>query len=90
MRVCYHGYITGKVQGVYYRQTTLEQAQTLGLDGWVKNLADGRVEVLFEGPQGAVTELAEWLKQGPVDARVDVVELTEQPLQNLKGFVIQR
>ena len=90
MRVCYHGYITGKVQGVYYRQTTLEQAQTLGLDGWVKNLADGRVEVLFEGPQRAVTELAEWLKQGPVDARVDVVELTEQPVQNLKGFVIQR
>lgn len=90
MRVCYHGYVSGKVQGVYYRQSTLEQAERLDLDGWVKNLDDGRVELLFEGEPEAVAILSKWLEQGPVDAQVDSVELERQPLQNIAGFVIRR
>lgn len=63
-RVCSHGYVSGRVQGVYFRQATAAQAERLDLDGWVRNLADGRVEVLFEGEEAAVDELASWLQQG--------------------------
>jgi acylphosphatase len=55
-RVCRHGYVSGRVQGVYFRQATAAQAERLDLDGWVRNLADGRVEVLFEGEDAAVNE----------------------------------
>ncbi|MBB4817242.1 acylphosphatase [Pseudomonas sp. TUM22785] len=89
-RICLHGYVSGKVQGVCFRQSTQEEADRLDLDGWVRNLADGRVEVLFEGEEGAVRELAAWLEQGPSGAKVDVVELTEQPLQGIAGFIVRR
>lgn len=89
-RQCKHGYVSGKVQGVYFRQSTAEEAERLGLDGWVRNLDDGRVEVLFEGVEEAVRELAEWLWRGPSAARVTGVELEDQPLQGLSGFVIRR
>jgi acylphosphatase len=65
------------VQGVYYRAATFEQAQRLHLDGWVKNLADGRVEVVAAGAPGDVAELAAWLWQGPPAARVEAVHLEE-------------
>lgn len=90
MRICLHGYVSGKVQGVYYRQSTQQQADQLGLDGWVRNLADGRVEVLVEGEEDAVRELATWLEQGPAEAEVTAVELQEQPLQGITGFIVRR
>ncbi|MDH4872969.1 acylphosphatase [Pseudomonas sp. BN515] len=89
-RICLHGYVSGKVQGVYYRQSTQEQADRLDLDGWVRNLADGRVEVLLEGEEDAVRELAGWLEQGPAEAKVTGVELQEQPLQGITGFIVRR
>jgi acylphosphatase len=89
-RICLHGYVSGKVQGVYYRQSTQEQADRLELDGWVRNVADGRVEVLVEGEEGAVRELAAWLEEGPADAEVTAVELQEQPLQGITGFIVRR
>ncbi|MGF6692575.1 acylphosphatase [Pseudomonas sp. D(2018)] len=89
-RICLHGYVSGKVQGVYYRQSTQEQADRLELDGWIRNLADGRVEVLVEGEDGAVRELAAWLEQGPAEAQVTGVELQEQPLQGITGFIVRR
>lgn len=89
-RICLHGYVSGKVQGVYYRQSTQEQADRLELDGWVRNVADGRVEVLVEGEEGAVRELAAWLERGPADAEVTAVELEEQPLQGITGFIVRR
>ncbi|MDH4585079.1 acylphosphatase [Pseudomonas sp. BN415] len=89
-RICLHGYVSGKVQGVYYRQSTQEQADRLELDGWVRNLADGRVEVLVEGEDGAVRELAAWLEEGPAEAEVTGVELQEQPLQGITGFIVRR
>ncbi len=62
--------VSGKVQGVWFRQATLEQAQALGIDGWVRNLPDGRVEVLAHGVEGLLAELQEWLEQGPELAQV--------------------
>lgn len=89
-RICLHGYVSGKVQGVYYRQSTQEQADLLELDGWVRNLADGRVEVLVEGEEDAVRALVAWLEQGPEAAEVEGVELQEQPLQGITGFIVRR
>jgi acylphosphatase len=89
-RICLHGYVGGKVQGVYFRQSTQEQADRLELDGWVRNVADGRVEVLVEGEEGAVRELAAWLEQGPAAAEVTEVVLQEQPLQGITGFIVRR
>ncbi|MGH8352704.1 MAG: acylphosphatase [Pseudomonas sp.] len=89
-RICLHGFVSGRVQGVCYRQETQEQAERLELDGWVRNLADGRVEVLLEGETAAVHELAAWLEQGPRAAKVTAVELEEQQLQGIAGFIIRR
>jgi acylphosphatase len=66
--------ISGKVQGVFFRASTREQAERLHLRGHARNLADGRVEVLAVGPAGAVDALAHWLGNGPPQARVDAVE----------------
>jgi acylphosphatase len=89
-RICLHAWVSGRVQGVGFRQHTDEQAQRLELDGWVRNQADGRVEVLLEGEEGAVRELADWLAQGPPNAQVTEVELSEQPLQGVVGFIVRR
>lgn len=89
-RLCMHGYVSGRVQGVRFRQSTAEQAERLELDGWVRNLADGRVEVLFEGEEAAVIELSTWLEQGPRHAEVAELELQPQALQGVAGFVVRR
>ena len=89
-RVCRHGYVSGRVQGVSFLQATAAQAERLDLDGWVRNLADGRVEVLFEGEEAAVEELASWLQQGPEAAEVTTLELQEQALQGVAGFIVRR
>jgi acylphosphatase len=82
--------VAGRVQGVYYRAATAEQAARLALDGWVKNLADGRVEVVAGGAPAAVAELAGWLWQGPPAARVDAVQLEEWTGELPSGFVVAR
>ena len=69
--------VGGKVQGVYYRAATVEQAERLGLRGWAKNLEDGQVEVVASGPADALAELAAWLWQGPPAARVTSVTVEE-------------
>jgi acylphosphatase len=69
--------VAGRVQGVYYRAATVERASELGLGGWVKNLADGRVEAVASGPLEALTEFAAWLWQGPPAARVTSVQVEE-------------
>ncbi|MEZ4272417.1 MAG: acylphosphatase [Myxococcota bacterium] len=65
--------IEGRVQGVFYRASTLEQAQSLNLKGWVKNLPEGAVEVVAEGPRYALEGLLAWCHNGPAGARVDHV-----------------
>ena len=69
--------VRGKVQGVWFRASTREQAERLGLRGHARNLADGGVEVLAVGEAGAIAELARWLQAGPPLARVDGVEREE-------------
>lgn len=68
-----HLLIAGRVQGVFYRASMVEQAQAAGLHGWVRNLRDGRVEALVQGPQPALDTLLAWCRQGPPAARVDEV-----------------
>jgi acylphosphatase len=74
MKVRVQARITGRVQGVWYRQSTLEQAQRLGLAGWVRNRADSSVEELFEGEQEAVGKMLDWCRQGPPLAVVDNID----------------
>lgn len=80
--------VSGRVQGVFYRASTREQALALGLLGHARNLQDGRVEVVAEGDATALAALERWLWQGPPAAKVDVVERTELPEQALGGFRI--
>ncbi len=69
-----HVWIGGRVQGVFFRETTRQVAQELGLVGWVKNLPDGRVEAVFQGDAGACGKALEWARIGPPSARVTSVE----------------
>jgi len=63
--------VTGRVQGVFFRQSTVEMARPLGVNGWVRNLPDGSVEALFEGEREAVERAIAWCRQGPPRAKVD-------------------
>jgi acylphosphatase len=65
----------GRVQGVFYRQSTVDAAARLGLRGWVRNLPDGRVEALAEGPRAALEALLDFCRRGPPAARVERVEV---------------
>lgn len=86
-----HLWISGLVQGVFFRATTRDRARALGLDGWVRNLPDGRVEVAAEGPPAAVGELVAWCRRGPRGARVDrLEEVEEQPRGEPGGFAVTR
>jgi acylphosphatase len=69
--------VGGKVQGVFFRAATREQASALGLRGYAKNLPDGRVDILAIGDAPAIDELADWLRRGPPQARVDELERME-------------
>ncbi|MDH5633561.1 MAG: acylphosphatase [Gammaproteobacteria bacterium] len=71
--ICRHYLVDGKVQGVFYRASTQQQAQRLGLTGWVRNRQDGRVELVACGNETALNELEAWLHEGPGHARVDSV-----------------
>lgn len=70
--------IEGRVQGVWFRDSTRQKARELNLYGWVKNRYDGGVEVLAEGPEDKVNKLIEWCRQGPAYARVDRVHETRE------------
>ncbi|MCL5961548.1 MAG: acylphosphatase [Chloroflexi bacterium] len=74
-RIRAHLLISGLVQGVYFRDTLRQLASQKHVSGWVRNLADGRVEAILEGEQSDVDRLVEWSKQGPPDALVDYVEI---------------
>jgi acylphosphatase len=73
--------ISGRVQGVFYRAYTHEEARRLGILGWVKNLPDGRVEVLAEGDPERLKALEAWCWEGPPYARVSNVEVCEEPVK---------
>ena len=70
-----HIYVYGRVQGVFFRSTMKEVADELGVKGWVRNLPDGRVEAVVEGPEDKVNEIIKWCHRGPPLARVTKVEV---------------
>ena len=72
--VCRRCLVSGYVQGVFFRASTRERAQALGVAGYVRNLSDGRVEVLACGPVHSVEHLCNWLREGPPGARVSEVQ----------------
>lgn len=65
--------ITGRVQGVFYRATTRDKAQELGLNGWIRNMTDGSVRLVVEGSRDAIEALVDWAEVGPPRAEVDKV-----------------
>lgn len=82
--------VIGKVQGVYYRKSTQEEALRLGVKGFVKNEEDGSVYMEAEGDEGSLQKLVVWCKAGPKRAEVREVRVEEGSLQNFKEFVIKR
>ena len=78
--------VTGRVQGVWFRGWTVDQARSLGLSGWVRNRRDGSVEILAEGPDEALAELARRCHEGPPAARVERVEAEESDEAAPAGF----
>lgn len=77
MKICKRCFVSGKVQGVFYRASAAEQARSLGITGYAKNLPDGRVEVLACGDEGKIDELIDWLWKGPPAAKVSKVDVQE-------------
>ncbi|HKR72591.1 MAG TPA: acylphosphatase [Candidatus Nitrosocosmicus sp.] len=77
-----HIFVSGKVQGVYYRQNTLQKAQELCIVGWVRNLSDGRVESVMEGSKVNIDKMLAWCKQGPLDAKVEEVKIIDEEFKN--------
>jgi acylphosphatase len=71
-----HVFIGGRVQGVFFRQNTLIQARSFGVKGWVRNLADGRVEAVFEGDRPVVDKVVAYCRYGPKNAEVQKVEVS--------------
>jgi acylphosphatase len=77
-RVRAHVLIAGRVQGVNFRSSTRDCARAAGVGGWVRNLPDGRVEAVFEGPRDSVERVVNWCYSGPAPARVDRVQVEWQ------------
>lgn len=85
-----HVFISGRVQGVYYRASTRDAAAETDVDGWVQNLSDGRVEAVFEGPESAVENMVEWCHTGSPAAEVDDVNVEYDAPEGEDGFRIRR
>lgn len=69
--------VSGRVQGVFYRESMRARAEALGVAGWIRNLRDGRVEALVQGEPQAVSSLIDWARVGPPAARVEAVEVID-------------
>lgn len=87
-KICKHYWVTGKVQGVFFRANTQQTAEKLGITGWVRNASDGRVEVLACGTEQQLASFETWLRQGPPRARVDDLQIEVHSVQECTGFQI--
>jgi acylphosphatase len=85
-----HVFISGRVQGVGYRYSTMDEADRLGVHGWVRNLPDGRVEAVFEGSKTVVEEMIRWCHKGPSAAVVKDVAVEYEEPEGLRGFETRR
>ena len=85
-----HMIVSGRVQGVFFRQNTLNKAKELGVFGWVNNLPDGRLEAVFEGEKKKVEEIVNWAEKGPVSAEVSDIKVKWQEYKGeFKGFKLK-
>ncbi len=73
-----HLFVSGRVQGVFFRQSTQLIAQSLGVGGWARNLSDGKLELVFEGEESAVQKLVDYCYHGPLAAKVENVEINNE------------
>ena len=85
-----HVFVSGTVQGVGYRFSTLNQARQIGVSGWVRNLPDGRVEAVFEGTQAQVEAIMRWCRQGSLAANVRDLAVEYETPAGINGFEIRR
>jgi acylphosphatase len=81
--------VTGRVQGVFFRAWTRDEAQSLGVTGWVRNCSDGSVEAQLEGDPEAIDELLDLIREGPPDARVDNLSVEEADPEGLGSFEVR-
>jgi acylphosphatase len=81
--------VAGRVQGVWFRESCRDQALAAGAAGGVRNLADGRVEVVLEGPPAAVDEVVAWCRRGPRRARVEGIEVVDEAPVGEQGFRVR-
>ena len=89
-RVRAHVFVSGRVQGIFFRQNTQKKAKKLAVTGWVKNLSDGRVEAIFEGEKERVEEMIKWARRGPILAKVNDLQVEWQEYQGeFNGFEIR-
>ncbi|MEN9203569.1 MAG: acylphosphatase [Thermostichus sp. DG_1_6_bins_120] len=84
-----HVWIGGRVQGVGFRAYTEAMARKVGVQGWVRNLRDGRVEAVFQGSPSAVEAMLTWCEQGSPGSQVEFVEQRPEPPEDLVGFQIR-
>jgi acylphosphatase len=91
MKTQVHVVISGRVQGVWYRASTRQKAEELGLTGWVKNTADGNVEAVFEGDESTVHKMIAWCRVGPPLAKVADVKIIQKRVdEEFTGFAVLR
>ena len=81
--------VHGRVQGVFFRDSTRGRASAHGVSGWARNRSDGAVEVVLEGPRDAVERVLRFLETGPQQAEVDAVDVSEEDPEGLSGFEIR-
>jgi len=84
-----HVLVSGRVQGVYFRATTRDRAREAGVGGWVRNLADGRVEAVFEGSEDSVESMVAFCREGSPAARVEDIEVEYEPPEGIEGFEVR-
>ena len=88
-RVRKHVIVSGRVQGVWFRGSTQDEAERLGIAGWVRNIPGGRVEAVFEGPADSVDAAVAWCRTGPPHAIVDSVRIESQEPEGLETFSVR-
>jgi acylphosphatase len=84
-----HVYVSGRVQGVFFRDICSRLAISRGVTGWVRNTRDGRVEAVFEGEAPAVDQMVDWCRQGPRGAIVTGIQVDDEPPEGLPYFRVR-
>jgi acylphosphatase len=79
----------GRVQGVFFRQWTVNQARALGVNGWVHNARDGSVEALVQGDEAAVTQMIDGMRRGPPQAHVEDLTIENVEPETVEGFSVK-